>query len=143
MQGNPYDGHTLSNAIEQVEHLTNKTPGTVYCDAGYRGHGYQGNTNVKVVRKLPKRATRTQKRWLKRRAAIEPIIGHMKNDHRMNRNYLKGVEGNRANAILAAAGYNLAKLLAWFYCALIKWVLQTRHSRPRAALQTTSNILFV
>jgi len=117
LQGNPYDGHTLSNVIEQVEQLTGRTPGTVYCDAGYRGHGYRGDAVVKVVRKLPKRATRSQRKWLKRRAAIEPTIGHMKCDHRMNRNYLKGVEGNRANAVLAAAGYNLAKLLAWFYCA--------------------------
>ena len=142
LQGNPYDGHTLSHVIEQVERLTKKTPGTVYCDAGYRGHGYQGGSNIKVVRKLPKRATRAQKRWLKRRAAIEPIIGHMKNDHRMDRNYLKGVEGNRANAILAAIGYNLAKLLAWFYCVLRKWVFQTVQNRQTAVSQTTSNILF-
>ena len=53
------------------------------------------------MRKLPKRATRSQRKWLKRRAAIEPAIGHMKHDHRMIRNYLKGVEGNRANAVLA------------------------------------------
>jgi len=139
LQGNPYDGHTLSNAIEQVKQLTAQIPGTVYCDAGYRGHGYQGETRVKVVRKLPKRATRAERKWLKRRAAIEPTIGHMKSDHRMNRNYLKGVEGNRANAVLAAAGYNLAKLLAWFYCAYRNWINQSRH---KAALQTTPNILF-
>ena len=120
--------------IEQVEALTGRRPSTVYCDAGYRGHGYQGEATVKVIRKLPKRATRSQKCWMKRRAAIEPIIGHMKNDHRMNRNYLKGVDGNRANAILAAAGYNLAKLLAWFYCALRILALQEGQSRQLAAL---------
>ena len=146
LQGNPYDGHTLSNAITQVETLTAKTPGTVYCDAGYRGHGYKGAVTIKVVRKLPKRATRTQKGWLKRRAAIEPVIGHVKHDHRMARNYLKGVEGNQANAILAAAGYNLAKLLAWFYCA---WIIVSamKRSRPhpkgiaKAAPATASSIL--
>ena len=54
---------------------------------------------------------------MKRRAAIELAIGHLKSDHRLSRNRLKGDEGNVANAILSAAGYNLAKLLAWFYCA--------------------------
>jgi len=117
LQGNPYDGHTLSGAIEQIQQLTSQLPKHVYCDAGYRGHGYEGESRVHVVRKLPKRATRAQRKWLKRRASIEPTIGHMKHDHRMARNYLKGVDGNRANAILAAAGYNLAKLLAWFYYA--------------------------
>lgn len=143
LQGNPYDGHTLSAAINQVSELTGRVPKTIYCDAGYRGHGYQGEALVKVVRKLPKRATRTQRRWLKRRAAIEPTIGHMKHDHRMHRNYLKGVEGNRVNAILAAAGYNLAKLLAWFYCAWKVGVIWTNRSRPQAASSATSNLLFI
>jgi IS5 family transposase len=140
LQGNPYDGHTLSNAITQVETLTAKTPSMIYCDAGYRGHDYKGAATVKVVRKLPKRATRTQKNWLKRRAAIEPVIGHVKHDHRMARNYLKGVEGNQANAILAAAGYNLAKLLAWFYCA---WIIvrAIKRSRPEAAPVTALSVL--
>ena len=53
---------------------------------------------------------------MKRRAAIEPTIGHLKSDHRLNRNYLKGEVGDKANVILAAAAYNLAKLLAWFFC---------------------------
>jgi len=76
-------------------------------------------------------------------SAIEPIIGHMKNVHSMNRNYLKGTEGNRVNAILAAVGYNLAKLLAWFYCALRKLPPQTRQNRQETVLQTTLNVLFV
>ena len=64
---------------------------------------------------------------MKRRAAIEPMIGHLKSDNRLNRNYLKGVKGNQANVVLAAAGYNLAKLLAWFYCACQKyWLFLTR-----------------
>jgi len=140
LQGNPYDGHTLSNAIDQVEKFTGKTPGTVYCDAGYRGHGYIGNASIKVVRKLPKRATRAQRGWLKRRAAVEPVIGHVKHDHGMARNHLKGVEGNYANAILAATGYNLAKLLAWFYCAWKIWIRMQR-SRPKAASTTATSTL--
>ena len=83
---------------------------------------------------------------MKRRAAIEPTIGHLKSDHRLIRNYLKGVEGNQANVVLAAAGYNLAKLLAWFYCAWVLWairMIQTQRSRPKAAPETTPNFLFL
>ena len=77
---------------------------------------------------------------MKRRAAIEPVIGHLKSDHRLSRNYLKGDEGNEANVIRAAAGYNLAKLLTWFYCA---WIIVMKETDcPKTALITTTNILF-
>ncbi len=112
---NPYDGHTLNQSIEQIKTLTQHTPAHVYCDRGYRGHDYTGQAKVHVVNKLPKRLTRTMKRWYKRRACIEPTIGHLKSDYRMNRNYLKGEIGDRINAVLAAAGYNFVKLLAEFY----------------------------
>ncbi len=121
--GNPYDGHTLKQSIEQIESLSGQTPIHVYCDRGYRGHGYTGQAKVHVVNKLPKRLTRTMKNWYKRRSTIEPTIGHLKADHRMNRNYLKGEMGDRINALLAAAGYNFAKLLAEFYCTRIKWTV--------------------
>ena len=58
---------------------------------------------------------------MKRRAAIEPTIGHLKSDHRLSRNHLKGDAGDKANVILAAAAYNLSKLLAWIYCAWINY----------------------
>ena len=88
---------------------------------GYRGHGLKGETKIHLVGKIPKRATRSLRKWMKRRAAVEPIIGHLKSDYRLNRNYLKGKAGDRANVVLAAAAYNMAKLLAWFYCA---WYLK-------------------
>lgn len=119
--GNPYDGHTLAGALKQVEEITGKKPKNAYCDQGYRGHGLGGDTKVHIVGRIPKRVTRTVRNWMKRRAAIEPIIGHLKTDHRLGRNYLKGTQGNDANVVLAAAGYNLAKLLAWFYCVWTKW----------------------
>ena len=72
---------------------------------------------LKFVRKLPKQATRTQRSWLKRRAAIEPVIDHVKYNYCMVHNHLKEVGGNQVNAALAAAGYNLAKLLSWLGCA--------------------------
>jgi transposase, IS5 family len=124
LHGNPYDGHTLSSAIEQVERLSGQTPRDVMVDQGYRGHGYQGSAIVHVVRSIPKRATRSLRRMLRRRAAIEPTIGHMKADNRMNRNYLTGQEGDRINALLCAAGYNLRKLLRWLVFAPIFWLWQ-------------------
>ena len=122
LHGNPYDGHTLSGAIGQVERLTGHAPHDVMVDQGYRGHGYEGSASVHVVRTIPKRATRALRRMLKRRAAIEPTIGHLKSDNRMNRNYLTGREGDKINALLSAAGYNLRKLLRWVVFAPIFWL---------------------
>ncbi len=113
LDGNPYDGHTLSGAIGQVERLTGHSPRDVMVDKGYQGHGYKGSAIVHVVRTIPKRATQALRRMLKRRTAIEPTIGHLKSDNRMNRNYLTGQEGDKINALLNAAGYNLRKLLRW------------------------------
>jgi IS5 family transposase len=122
LHGNPYDGHTLSGAIRQVERLTGQTPNDVMVDQGYRGHGYGGSAIVHVVRTIPKRATRALKRMLRRRAAIEPTIGHLKSDNRMNRNYLAGQVGDKINAVLSAAGYNLRKLLRWLVFAPMFWL---------------------
>ncbi len=124
LHGNPYDGHTLSGAIQQVERLTGHTPGDVMVDQGYRGHGYEGLASIHVVRSIPKRATRALRRMLKRRAAIEPTIGHLKSDNRLDRNYLTGTEGDKINALLSAAGYNLRKLLRWLVFAPIFWLWQ-------------------
>jgi transposase, IS5 family len=122
LHGNPYDGHTLREAIQQVERLAGQTPNDVMVDQGYRGHGYGGSAIVHVVRMIPKRATRALKRMLRRRAAIEPTIGHLKSDNRMNRNYLTGQVGDKINAVLSAAGYNLRKLLRWLVFAPIFWL---------------------
>ena len=122
LHGNPYDGHTLSGAIGQVERLTGRTPDDVMVDQGYRGHGYAGSAIVHVIRTIPKRATRAFRRMLRRRAAIEPTIGHLKSDNRMNRNYLTGQVGDKINAVLSAAGYNLRKLLRWLAFAPIFWL---------------------
>jgi len=131
LQGSPYDGHTLEKAVDQVNALTDKRVKNVYCDQGYRGHGIDkkadSKRNIKIVGRIPKRATRTQRKWLKRRAAIEPIIGHLKSGHRLSRNHLKGVKGNQANTVLAAAGYNMAKLLAWF-CYV--WICVMNRCKP-------------
>ncbi len=114
LPGNPYDGHTLAGVLAQVARLTGRRPKHIYCDLGYRGHGIEDGTQVRLVGKIPKKATRATRKWMKRRAAIEPTIGHLKSDHRLSRNYLRGRHGDRANVVLAAAGYNFAKLLAGF-----------------------------
>jgi transposase, IS5 family len=118
LHGNPYDGHILAGAIEQVERLTSQTLRDVIVDKGFQGHGYQGKATVHVVRTIPKQATRAVRRMLKRRAAVEPTIGHLKSDNRLSRNYLTGKVGDQVNALLAAAGYNLRKLLRWIVFSL-------------------------
>ena len=109
MPGNPHDGHTLSTALAQVERLTGVRPERCYVDLGYRGHDV---TDIEVYKARQKRGvTQSIRRELKRRNAIEPIIGHMKNDGLMGRNYLKGAEGDAINVILCGAGQNLRLIL--------------------------------
>lgn len=113
--GNPYDGHTLTPTLDQVERLTQWKVKEAYVDLGYRGHKYEGETAIHIVNfRTMKKVTRSVKKWLKRRAAIEPIIGHLKSDNRMSKNYLKGIEGDHINALLSGCGYNMRKLLTVF-----------------------------
>jgi IS5 family transposase len=121
-QGNPYDGHTLGAALEQVERLTDWSVKEAYVDLGYRGHNYRGEAKVHIVnfRSMAKK-TRSVKRWLKRRSAIEPVIGHVKSEHGMARNRLKGTEGDKINALLSGCGFNMRKLLAVFFLPIIYW----------------------
>jgi len=118
--GNPYDGHTLKAAIEQVERLTGSIVENAYVDLGYRGHDYRGDAKVNIVNfRSMARKTRSVKRWLKRRSSIEPVIGHVKSDNGMARNLLKGIEGDKINALLSGCGFNVRKLLAVFFLPLI------------------------
>jgi IS5 family transposase len=120
--GNPYDGHTLEASLDQVKRLTDWSVKEAYVDLGYRGHGYEGETDVHIVNyRRMRKLTRATRRWFKRRSAIEPIFGHIKHDHRMSRNYLKGVEGDRMNALLCGCGFNMRKLLAVFFLPHFMW----------------------
>lgn len=122
IHGNPYDGHTLDSSLTQMERLTGKKAKEAYVDRGYRGHGYQGETQVQLVNyRHMKKLTRAVRRWFKRRSAIEPIFGHVKYDNRMDRNYLKGQEGDQINALLSGCGFNMRKLLAVFLCLKYFW----------------------
>ena len=112
--GNPYDGHTLNEQLEQASILMQATgmkPETVYVDLGYRGVD-QANPGIDIKHRGKfKSLTEQEKKMLKRRQAIEPIIGHLKADHRMNRCHLKGADGDSLHAVLCAAGYNIRWLL--------------------------------
>ena len=100
--GNPYDGHTLSKALDQVKQITGKTVERCFVDRGYRGHGI---TDTEVLISGRRRGLTPQmKKELKRRSAIEPVIGHMKADGKLGRNYLGGTLGDKINALLCGAG---------------------------------------
>ena len=122
LHGNPYDGHTLSATIERSQSNTDIKAREVYVDRGYRGHDYAGDAKIYKQDGRLKQLTRAIRNKLRRRSAIEPTIGHVKSDNRMARNYLKTEEGDRLNAILAAAGYNMRKLLAAFLYALREFI---------------------
>lgn len=110
LPGNPYDGHTLPEALEQVEILTGTRPSEAFVDRGYRGHGVDG-TRILISGQRHGLSSRLRK-MLKRRAAIEPTIGHMKSDGRLTRCPLKGHEGDALFAVLCGAGHNIRLILA-------------------------------
>jgi len=112
--GNPYDGHTLAAQIEQTTTLLESIgtkPTTAVVDLGYRGVDDDVPTVNVIHRGKAKRLTARQKTWLRRRQAVEPAIGHLKADHRMDRCWLKGAEGDALHAVLCAAGFNIRWLL--------------------------------
>jgi len=117
---NPFDGHTLKAAIEQTENITGFSVRDIFVDRGYRGtkHWPEGK-NVFLSGRRGLKAS--LKRWLRRRSAIEPIIGHVKHDHRMKRNYLMGKAGDQINAMLAASAFNLVKTMRGLLFAFFRW----------------------
>src|ERR1700722_15201053 len=136
--GNPYDGHTLAEQLEQSSILLQDLPGTpqpktVLADLGFRGVDSEVSSVHLIHRGKYKTLTSTQRRWLKRRQAIEPIIGHVKHDHGMRRCWLKGQTGDALHAVLCATGYNLRWLLRaivrlglrpiFFILAWLHWIV--------------------
>jgi IS5 family transposase len=112
---NPYDAHTLDPQLQQVERLTGKLPKTAITDRGYRGKKKVLGVEIRIPGKLPAKATNYEKqkarKYFRARAGIEPVIGHVKHDHRMIRNYLSGTQGDAINTLLAATGFNMMKML--------------------------------
>jgi IS5 family transposase len=115
LPGNPYDGHTLADVIPAIEQLVGNAIERLHADAGYRGHNAPPDYKFKIYTSKQKRRVTPQiKREMRRRAAVEPVIGHLKEDHRLDRNYLAHRHGDFNNAVLAAAGYNFRRLIRWF-----------------------------
>jgi IS5 family transposase len=114
LPGAPYDGHTLATVIPEMEALIGNTIERILADKGYRGHNAPPDYKFRVFTSGQKRRmTPKIKRELRRRSAIEPVIGHLKSEHRMGRNYLWHRQGDAANAVLAAVGYNFRRLIQW------------------------------
>ena len=112
LPGNPYDGHTLRAVIEHTQRLTGREIERVYVDKGYRGHDAPNPRRV-FISGQKRGVFGAIKRELRRRSAIEPVIGHMKAEGHLGRCYLKGQAGDAANAVLTAVGYNFRRILAW------------------------------
>jgi IS5 family transposase len=122
--GNPYDGHTLAEQMKQVDHLIGNKVSEVHVDMGYRGHDYDGAAAVHIDKRRRGRTSKALWRWMKRRAAVEPSIGHLKSEHRLERNRLKGIAGDAINAILAAAAMNFQKLLRAFWRYFLRFLMR-------------------
>ena len=139
LPGNPYDGHTLAAVVPDIESTIGAELDRIVTDAGYKGHNAPKDKRFKVYVAGQKRGlTAAIKRAFRRRSAVEPTIGHLKNEHRMGRNRLAGRAGDAANAVLAAAGYNFSLLLRWLALlrALIAAMLQAAasgSSKPQPA----------
>jgi transposase, IS5 family len=135
LPGAPYDGHTLAAVIPAIEATTGAEIMRIIADAGYRGGNAPPSHAIRVYTAGQKRRmTPTVKRLMRRRSAVEPVIGHLKSDHRMNRNHLAGTAGDAVNAVLAAAGYNFRRLLAWLalWLALLEYTLRARNKLETA-----------
>jgi transposase, IS5 family len=137
MPGNPYDGHTLPDALQQVETLTGRRPSLAVVDRGYRGHGVQG-TRV-LISGTRRGLTPRLSKLLRRRSAIEPEIGHMKSDGRLDRCPLRGRLGDTLFAVLCGCGHNIRKILAHLralLAALLASFIQA-HAQPHRCPATS------
>jgi IS5 family transposase len=137
LPGNPYDGHTLATVIPDMEALVGNTIQRAFVDKGYRGHNAPPDYTFRVViAGQRRRVTPKIKREMRRRSAVEPVIGHMKAEHRMGRNYLWYRQGDAINAVLAAAGYNFSLLLRWLRLLLRRILAAlTARTSTRAGLK--------
>ena len=134
LPGNPYDGHTLATVIPDMEALVGNTLQRAFVDKGYRGHNAPPDYKFRVfIAGQKRRVTPKIKREMRRRSAVEPVIGHLKSEHRMGRNYLWYRQGDAINAVLAAAGYNFRLIIRWLRLLLFRFLLALFSPRQAAA----------
>jgi transposase, IS5 family len=130
LPGNPYDGHTLATVIPDMEALIGNIIERLILDKGYRGHNAPPEYKFRVfISGQKRRMTPKIKRELRRRSAVEPVIGHLKSEHRMGRNYLWHRQGDATNAVLAAVGYNFRRLICWLRL-LLRQILASLFAQP-------------
>jgi IS5 family transposase len=137
MPGNPYDGHTLTEALEQVEILTDQCPSLAVVDRGYRGHDVE-KTQV-LIAGSKRGLTPALKTLLRRRSAIEPEIGHMKSDGRLARCPLKGLHGDAIFAVLCGCGHNLRKILRYLRSLFVSLLAAMLNAIQKSAANTARN----
>ncbi|MDI9319824.1 MAG: IS5 family transposase [Phycisphaerales bacterium] len=123
---NPFDGHTLPAVIKQYENIFGKAPKEITADRGYRGKKQINETTINTPKTFNQLSSYHQKKLrhqFRRRAAIEPVIGHLKTDHRLSRNFYKGIKGDEMNLLLSAAAFNFKRMMnKWkqFFLCLIQ-----------------------
>ena len=139
---NEYDGDTLSDVLTQVASARGCDPEIAICDRGFRGRKKVLDTTIVLpdaqLSEVTEHFKRKARSNFRRRCAIEPVIGHLKSDFRLARNYLKGTIGDVINLILAAAAFNCkkwmraaAQMLLFSFCFLFS----IRANKVRAQFQ--------
>ena len=127
---NRHDGHTLPEVLTHIERSRGKSVKQAVVDRGYRGKHEVNGTEIILPKKALKKDNRYQRdkkrKRCRRRAAIEPIIGHLKSDYRLSRNYLKGTAGDEINLLMSATAWNLKQWLIAFFALYISWLILTR-----------------
>lgn len=145
---NQYDGHTLAPALNQHEQLTGQRAKSATVDRGCKGNTKIGETEIIIPKpfnnkKLSRYKQIKLRKGFKRRAAIEPVIGHLKSDYRLGRNFYKGIFGDNINIMLAAAAFNFKRMYNKYKKAILGFFFNCLKNIEWATkeLMETKNIL--
>jgi IS5 family transposase len=133
LHGRPYDGHTLTEVLEEMQQQTGIENKRAYVDRGYRGHQHSKRHRI-FISGQKRGITAMIKRELKRRSVVEPLIGHLKNEGRLGRNYLLGLLGDKMNALMVSAGYNF-KLILRYLRAIFLLIFSSLFSQDEYMLE--------
>ncbi len=129
----------MATVVPEIEAQIGASLTRIVADRGYRGHNAPPDMRFKVYTSGQRRGvTDAIKRELRRRSAVEPVIGYAKTDHRMDRNHLAGTDGDAANTVLAAAGYNFRRLIEWLRL-LLRLFLAALAAEPDDRISTLAS----